>query len=356
MKNRKVILVCGFMLTAILAGCAKGASGKEPVGQEASGIEVEVQEADGKNSESETSEESEASEESETSEAVKDAEYSAEELQYFEEDGKYGFKDADGNVAFTLTCDSVSSFYEGIAYICVDGKYQYIDQQGQIADPTEEQVSALWEQCQNGNAEEYITPNKTWFYDLTKEPVEHDYIYDQTIDETWRYYKIGEELFLYYYAKPVDWDALALSEGALYVYDGEQVQQVLQAGECGGSMGGDVICLLKDIETNEVLIGTEWHAGGFGGNAYGKNAYRYENSELTTVCAFEAVNQTIYNYDESELIENAELFYDENGNTLTKDTILEKDFVTEYTVNDEMVTAESYDEIEKRYETIEKFW
>ena len=47
---------------------------------------------------------------------------------------------------------------------------------------------------------------------------------------------------------------------------------------------------------------------------------------------------------------------DENGNTLTKDTILEKDSVTEYTVNDEMVTAESYDEIEKRYETIEKFW
>lgn len=64
------------------------------------------------------------------------------------------------------------------------------------------------------------------------------------------------------------------------------------------------------------------------------------------------INQTIRNYETNDLLDNADLFYDDQGEPFTKGTIKHAEDVTEYSINDKRVTVEEYDNISKRFEFI----
>jgi hypothetical protein len=61
------------------------------------------------------------------------------------------------------------------------------------------------------------------------------------------------------------------------------------------------------------------------------------------------------NYDESELIKYAELFYNENDKPYNKDAILQAEYVTEYWKGGKRVTLETYNKEADRYETLPDF-
>lgn len=48
-------------------------------------------------------------------------------------------------------------------------------------------------------------------------------------------------------------------------------------------------------------------------------------------------------------MENAALFYDDDGIPYTSDTVLEAEYVTEYLVDGEQVSPERYAEVQDRY-------
>ncbi|NEQ37567.1 MAG: WG repeat-containing protein [Okeania sp. SIO3I5] len=52
----------------------------------------------------------------------------------FQKDGKWGYKDKDGNVVITPKLDAASEFYLGIAQIQINNQIQYIDSYGKILD------------------------------------------------------------------------------------------------------------------------------------------------------------------------------------------------------------------------------
>lgn len=125
--------------------------------------------------------------------------------------------------------------------------------------------------------------------------------------------------------------------------------------ECGGTAGGDVVCFFKDTETSKILIGEFYHAGGFMGNASGCDIYEYQNGEAKEITSYESIDQSAGNHDESDLVKNAELFYDENGNPYNKDKILQADYVTEYWCGDKQVTVEAYNKDADRYKILPDF-
>ncbi len=127
---------------------------------------------------------------------------------------------------------------------------------------------------------------------------------------------------------------------------------MLTGYECGGSAGGDYVCLYKDNKTSKIVIGTFNHAGGFGGHAAGGTFYEYKNGKGYKIASRMWINQTTGNYNKNDLLENANLFYNDQGVPFTKDTIENEGSVTEYLVNDNRVTMDEYDNISKRFEYI----
>lgn len=85
------------------------------------------------------------------------------------------------------------------------------------------------------------------------------------------------------------------------------------------------------------------------GSAHGADIYELKQGELVPENAFDCCSQTTGNYSEATLLENAELFYDAEGNTFTKENILGAEGVTEYTVNEKQVPVEDYHAVNNRY-------
>lgn len=85
------------------------------------------------------------------------------------------------------------------------------------------------------------------------------------------------------------------------------------------------------------------------GDAHGADIYELKQGELVPENAFDCCSQTTKNYSEETLLGNAELFYDSEDNTFTKENILEAAGVTEYTVNEKQVTVEEYRAVNNRY-------
>ena len=157
---------------------------------------------------------------------------------------------------------------------------------------------------------------------------------------------------LYYYAEPAYQLMFPLSDSAIFtMQDGEAVL-VLKGCECGGSMRGDYVCFWREKETGELLIGTKGAVGGFGGIATMGSVYRYENGILEDRFSYHNVYQSASNYERNELFEKAYLFYDDNGEPYTEETIVDAEMVEEYMINDENVTKETYEERLAGYEYV----
>jgi hypothetical protein len=132
-------------------------------------------------------------------------------------------------------------------------------------------------------------------------------------------------------------------------------QELVTGYECGGTLGGDLVRFFKDTETKELLIGSVNHAGGFMGYADGCDIYDYQNKKAKKIASYECITQSSKNYEKSELVKYAELFYDKNGKAYNKDTVLQADSVTEYQVSSKRVTWEEYNRTAKRYELLRDF-
>ena len=201
-----------------------------------------------------------------------------------------------------------------------------------------------------------ITPKKQAYWEI----VQSDFFKGKNADGSERECFLGESWYdktcylfdidnsgsplLYYYAEPAYQLMFPLSDSAIFtMQDGEAVL-VLKGYECGGSMRGDYVCFWREKETGELLLGTKGAVGGFGGIATMGSVYRYENGILENRFSYYSVYQSASNYERNELLEKAHLFYDDNGEAYTEETIVDAEMVEEYVINDENVTKEIYEE------------
>ncbi|MBQ8189188.1 MAG: WG repeat-containing protein [Lachnospiraceae bacterium] len=310
--------------------------------------------------------------------------------------------------------DSISSYTEGYAYFCVDGKYGYVDESGAMViepvyqdagyvkdgravvsigsrygvidtDGNEiipivydyveyddscfvilqdeeiiyynrdgEQIQELTDRTDDSEESgadvlrNEITKRQKDFWQVVKEAQPE---YEELDKQCFRYYEINDIVMLYYYAEPTDWMGMPFSESALYVDNGTEVAKILSASECGGSSGGNYIGFYTDTETDEVMIGTYGHAGGFGGRAIDGMVYRYRDGNVEEIFSYMCIEQIPYNYEEEELMQNAHLFYGEDGEPCTAETIWDEAYITEYIINDKRVTREEYETARTRYKT-----
>lgn len=259
---------------------------------------------------------------------------------------RYGVIDTEGQEIIPIAYDYVT-YDDGCFIVLQDEEIYYYDRNGEITqEPTERTDDSTV--SGEGILQNEITQNKEDFWQLTQEKQPG---FEELDKQYFRYYEIDGTVMLYYYAEPADWEGMPFSESALYVDNGTEVVEILSAAECGGSSGGNYICFYRDAETDEVLIGTKGHAGGFGGWAGDGSVYRYQDGELEEIFSYMCIEQTPYNYEEKTLIQNAHFFYDENGEPCTPETILEGAYITEYIINGENVTREEYEKACTRYKT-----
>ena len=80
--------------------------------------------------------------------------------------------------------------------------------------------------------------------------------------------------------------------------------------------------------------------------------YALQDGEAVREVSFNIYSHSRYDYEEEELLENAGVFYDDEDNPYTAETILEcTDNVTEYLIDDKWVTVEEYRARTERYRT-----
>ena len=160
---------------------------------------------------------------------------------------------------------------------------------------------------------------------------------------------------LYCYEKPVISYMCAMSESSLCSIQDDHLKLLVTGYECGGTARGDYVCFWREQESGEVLIGYKGAAGGFGGYAGYGAAFNYESGEKQEKYSYQYIWQTIGNYEQEELLENAELFYDDNDVPYTQETIQSAEYVNEYLINDERVTVEEYQNAYRQYVYMDLF-
>lgn len=299
---------------------------------------------------------------------------------YFCVDGKYGYVDETGTMVIGPIYQDAGYVQDGRAIVSLGSRYGVIDTEGKEIIPIvydyveyddscfiilqDEEISYYnrdGEQIQeptdrtddSGESGEEvlrneITKRQEVFWQIVKERQPE---YEELDKPCFRYYEINDTVMLYYYAEPTDWVGMPFSESALYVDNGTEVTEILSASECGGSSGGNYICFYTDTETDEVMIGTYGHAGGFGGRAIDGMVYQYQDGNVEEIFSYMCIEQTPYNYEEEELMQNACLFYGEDGEPCMPETILDEEYITEYIINGKTVTKEEYETARARYKT-----
>lgn len=124
---------------------------------------------------------------------------------------------------------------------------------------------------------------------------------------------------------------------------------LLSGYECGGTSGGNYMCLWYDNQEEKLLLGESGYAGGFGEIASYGSIYDYADGTAAARVSLEWIEQGSGNYSEEELLENAELYYDGHGQPYTEESILDAESIEEYSVDGELTTAERYLEVKERY-------
>lgn len=168
-------------------------------------------------------------------------------------------------------------------------------------------------------------------------------------------FRTGKEnaTVLFFHATPLDYfismRGVSTSLSGLYIDKNGRAEALREAGDGGGSMGGNEICFWYDTEEGVLKPGGKEVAGGFGGYSTGGHVDKLEQGELVIENSFSWCSQTTENYGEKTLLENAELFYDNEGNAYTRENILRAESVVEYSVNGEQVSVEDYHVVRDRY-------
>ncbi|MCH5344767.1 MAG: WG repeat-containing protein [Acetatifactor sp.] len=165
-----------------------------------------------------------------------------------------------------------------------------------------------------------------------------------------RFYRVDDvETILYYYEEPFYQEMFPYSESGFFRQEDGQAVEIVFGYECGGSSRGNYVTLWYDKENQDVYPGSYEVAGGFGGYAFGGDIYKNEQGQFTKINSFLCIEQTTGNYSDEELLAAPQLFYDENDEPCTANTILDRDTVTEYQVDNQRTTVEDYRTVEDRY-------
>ncbi len=164
-------------------------------------------------------------------------------------------------------------------------------------------------------------------------------------------YRMGgeRELVLYFYAEPYEEAGFPLSSSGFFIFRDGKMEQLAAGYECGGSSRGDHICFWYDRIESRMKLGMYEAVGGFGGFAYGGTVYGLQGEGTEGSASWRSISQTGRNYDPEELLENAELFYDDFDSPYTRESISEAESVTEYEVDGERTTIERFEETCYRY-------
>jgi len=157
---------------------------------------------------------------------------------------------------------------------------------------------------------------------------------------------------LYFDAEPYVQLGFLESYSGFFAIDGDGVNALMTGYECGGSMGGNLASCYWDLDNSKIALGVSDHWGGFGGFLDGDTIYNYKNGAANEVVSYECISQTPLNYDKSDLLKNAKLFYDDDGNPYNKSTIAQADYVNEYQVNNKRVSIDNYNKVVNRYQTV----
>lgn len=162
-------------------------------------------------------------------------------------------------------------------------------------------------------------------------------------------YRIEGQNVLYFYTEPWrQWNFPESYSGLFTIRDG-QVEQLISGYECGGSLRGDYVCFWYDKEEDVWKSGTWGNWGGFGGYAWGGEVYTLKDGQAVSEISFMSYDQTVGNYDEEDLLENAGLFYNEEDHPYTEETILDAGYVMEYLIDWRRVSVEEYRAAAGRY-------
>lgn len=141
-----------------------------------------------------------------------------------------------------------------------------------------------------------------------------------------------------------------MSDSTIYGIRDNQLQCLVRGEECGGSARGDYVCFWRDVQSGEILIGNRGNAGGFGGYAVYGSIYKYEEGNAAIIFDYEWIRQDRENYSGQDLYNNAHLFYDDNEVPYTQESIQEAESVNEYTVKEDRVSIEDYEDACSRYQ------
>lgn len=269
-----------------------------------------------------------------------------------ESGGTGKFFDKTGNLVSKYKYEVLSSAY-GV-------KNTYVVSNGQNSDRLLRKGAEDEELLEEVLLTNQITPKMSAFKDfLENGSVRNPFAASETVGmeqmRQWkRYsklYRMGEEdsIVLYFFAEPLHPFVFGDSNSGLYTVGDGRAKALIEVGESGGSMGGDKTCLWYDAKEGVLKPGTTWRMGGFGGAANGAVVYELKQGNGVLENAFDCCRQSVTNYSEETLLGNAELFYDDDGNTFAKENILEAESVVEYTVNEKQVTVEEYRAVNNRY-------
>lgn len=289
--------------------------------------------------------------------------------------------DSGGNEIYSGNA-SVISQYGRCYYVLIDGKYGFLNEQGELVVSADhgflsssdytvygaDNILLVANNIQDRNRlliktdegegsglqkvflQNHITPGKKEYLDfLIREEQENNIELDQAPRNFSKLYRMGGELVLYFYQEPYEWWNLPMSNSGFYVFRDGKMQELAAGYECGGTSGGDYICFWYDKAESRMKPGVREYCGGFGGYEYGGTIYELQGGEAKATASWSTVCQTSGNYDQEDLLENAKLFYDDDNNPYTRETVLEADIVTEYEVNGKRTTVNRYEEIRDRY-------
>ena len=212
--------------------------------------------------------------------------------------------------------------------------------------------------------ENQITPKIKLFHDYIKNcQINIPFTEDETttnvsqmndVIKTFRLYKLdgSDNPILYAYVKPITSQNFPASYSGFFSLHNDKVNTLISGSECGGSAGGNYVCLCKDKVTSKIIIAESYHIGGFGGYAYGSDFYNIINGSASKITSYQQISQNVGNYDKSVLLKNAKLFYGDNDLSYTESTILDAEYVTEYDVNDKQNTINEFNKTLGRFKNI----
>ena len=278
-----------------------------------------------------------------------------------EKDNRISFVDIEGEELFSVECDYNAHYIYGDYRNYVLRQYSS-DKKEQLLILEDNNDIDLSEVILKNS----ITPRIKLYWELTHgKHVMNRTTQDGSIIETrrfssweeWSYikkfrlYDINERRkpILYTYEEPCVNMSFPMSDSSFWDIRDDQLHEIITGYECGGSMRGDYVCLWRDNEKGDVLIGTWGAAGGFGGYAYYSYIYQYEAGKAESIAYYDYISQNINNYNDEELENTPELFYDMQGIPCTKDNIYENEYLDAYYFNDELVTVEEYMRESERY-------